>query len=213
MKRIAFIILFLLITVGLDAQEITGNVSTQHSNVKGGARIGMTCSQISGDNLTGYHQPGVYAGLYVTFPLSQNWKWMVQPELNFNMKGSRTYFPKGLSEGSQTYSLRLMYLEIPVVFKWNFWKGFLLEAGPSFNINVFHQEKFDGDVDHHVQPFRWYEFAGLVGLSYIFKGHYAIFFRYSGSFIPVRVPNNVMNRLQKKQYNDVMMFGFYYQFN
>lgn len=212
LKRGFFLCLIVLLNLSVNAQDASEKLSRQHSNVKGGVRIGLTCSQISGDDLAGYHQLGVYTGLYVTFPMTQNWKWMVQPELNFNMKGSRTFFPKGLTEGQQTYSLRLCYIEIPAVFKWNFFKGFILEFGPSFNINVLHQEKFDGDIDHHVQAFRWYEFAGLVGLSYIFKGHYAIFYRYTGSIIPVRVPNNVMNRLQKKQFNDAMMFGFYYQF-
>ena len=212
MKRLLFTSLILLWGIAATAQENTNTVSKQHSNVRGGVRIGLTTSQISGDNLSGYHQFGGYAGLYVTFPLTQNWKWMIQPELNFNMKGSHTYFPKGLQEGQQTYSLSLYYLEVPLLIRWNCYKGLIIELGPSFNINVFHQEKFDGDADRHVQPFRWYEIAATVGVNYLFKDHYGIFFRFTSSIVPVRVPNNVTNRLIKKQFNDALMIGFYYQF-
>lgn len=212
MKRLSLIILILFWCLAILAQENNNQVSKLHSNVRGGARIGLTTSQISGDNLSGFHQFGAYAGLYVTFPLTQNWKWMVQPELNFNMKGSHTYFPKGLQEGQQTYNLSLYYIEVPVMFRWNCYKGLILELGPSFNINVFHQEKFDGDVDKHVQAFRWYEVAVTVGVNYLFKEHYGIFFRFTSSIVPVRIPYNVTNYLLKKQFNDALMIGFYYQF-
>lgn len=212
MKKKLTLICTLLLCMSIMAQENTERVSKTHSNVKGGVRIGLTSSQISGDDLSGFHQFGAYAGLYVTFPLTQNWKWMIQPELNFNMKGSHTYFPKGLVEGKQTYSLSLYYIEVPVLIRWNCYKGLILELGPSFNINVFHREKFDGDTDHHVQPFRWYEFAVLVGVNYLFKDHYGIFFRFTSSILPVRIPNNVTNHLIKKQFNDALMLGFYYQF-
>ena len=212
MRRLFFLSLILLWCVAAMAQESGKKVSKEHSNVKGGVRIGLTTSQISGDDLTGFHQFGGYAGLYVTFPLTQNWKWMSQPELNFNMKGSHTYFPKGLKEGQRTYSLSLYYLEVPVLIRWNCYKGLILELGPSFNVNVFHREKFDGDADPHVQPFRRFEFAALVGANYLFKDHYGIFFRFTSSLVPVRVPNNVTNRLISKQFNDALMIGFYYQF-
>ena len=84
MKKLFPIIRLLLWCFAATAQE-NGKVSKLHSNVRGGVRIGLTTSQISGDNLSGYHQFGAYAGLYVSFPLTQNWKWMIQPEINFNM--------------------------------------------------------------------------------------------------------------------------------
>ncbi len=211
MKKLLLLTLVLLWCTASMAQEHQ-KVSKLHSNVRGGARIGLTTSQISGDDLTGFHQFGAYAGLYVTFPLTQNWKWMIQPEINFNMKGSHTYFPKGLQEGQQTYSLSLYYIEIPLMFRWNCYKGLILELGPSFNINVFHQEKFDGEVDTHVEPFRWYEVAVTAGVNYLFKDHYGIFFRFTSSIVPVRIPYSVNNRLIKKQFNDALMIGFYYQF-
>ena len=212
MRQLFYLSLILLWGMAVTAQESANKVSREYSNVRGGVRIGLTTSQISGDNLSGFHQFGGYAGLYVTFPLTQNWKWMIQPELNFNMKGSHTYFPKGLQAGVQTYSLSLYYLEVPLLIRWNCYKGLILELGPSFNVKVFHQEKFDGDADPHVQPFRWYEVAATAGVNYLFKEHYGIFFRFTSSIVPVRVPNNVTNHLIKKQFNDAMMLGFYYQF-
>lgn len=210
MKRLFSLAVLVLLSITLSAQE--ERVSTSHGNVKGGARIGLSTSQISGDDLSGFHKFGVNAGLYATFPMTQNWKWMVQPELNFTMKGSHTYFTKGTYNGQLTYALNLFYLEVPVVFKWNFFKGFILEFGPQFGFNVFHQEKINGDIDEHVQNFRIWELSGIAGLSYLIKGHYGLYFRYANSFIPVRVPNNVFNRMVNKQFNSVIMVGFYYQF-
>ena len=63
MKKLFPIFILLLCCFAATAQNDNNKVSRQHSNVRGGVRIGLTTSQISGDDLRGYHQFGGYAGL------------------------------------------------------------------------------------------------------------------------------------------------------
>jgi hypothetical protein len=180
---------------------------------KGGLRVGFTGSQISGDDLSGFHKFGAYAGGFVNVPISPNGKWKIQPEINFTMKGSSTYY-RGVRARNATnkYVLTLLYVDVPIFFKWNPWRGLELEAGPSFNILCYAEERNVYGKMPGRKPFRWGELAGTIGVSYLFKEHYGIDLRWSCSIIPVRIPDWVVNRRIWKQYNDVLAFSFFYQF-
>lgn len=183
-------------------------------NFKGGLRIGFNASQISGDDLSGFHKFGAIAGGYVNAAISPNGKWKIQPEINFSMKGSSSYLiadRNGYVHGKK-YVLTLLYIDVPVLFKWNAWRGLDLLFGPSFNILCFAQEKDGNGVMPGRPPFRWGELSGVIGAEYLFKEHYGLSLRWSLSCIPVRVPNWVINRPIKKQFNDLISFSFYYQF-
>ncbi|MEG1556327.1 MAG: porin family protein [Bacteroidales bacterium] len=185
--------------------------SSSGSNFKGGVRAGFTSSQISGDDLAGFHKFGAYAGGYVNFPITENMKWKIQPEINFIMKGSHTYETKDYV-APNIYALNLWYMEVPVLIKWDFFKGFGLEFGPTFNVLIYQAEKDANGIMMSRQPFRWYELSVVIGINYLIKEHYGINLRWSSSFIPVRVPDFVYNRAVKKQFNDVIAFSLYYQF-
>lgn len=180
---------------------------------KGGLRIGFSGSQISGDDLSGFHKFGAYAGGFVNAPISANGKWKIQPEINFSMKGSSTFFRANKSGTiGNKYVLTLLYIDVPILFKWNPWRNLELEAGPSFNILCHASEKDAHGRMIGRKPFRWWEIAGTLGISYTFLEHYGINFRWLISIIPVRIPDWVINRPIKKQFNDVLSFSFFYQF-
>ena len=181
---------------------------------KGGLRIGFTGTQISGDDLSGFHKLGAYAGGFVNVPISPNGKWKIQPELNFAMKGSSAFLRANRSGTvGKKYVLTLLYFDVPVFIKWNPWRGLELEAGPSFNILCYAEERGpDGSKMRGRKPFRWWELAGSIGVSYTFLEHYGLDFRWSCSIIPVRIPDWIVNRPIKKQFNDVLAFSFFYQF-
>ncbi len=208
MKHSLLLLSILFSFLSVFSQEI----STERSNFKGGLRAGFTASQISGDDLSGFNKLGAYAGGFVNFPLSQNAKWKLQVELNFIMKGS-SLFTRGVNSPNigRKYTLNLFYTETPVMVKYNFFKGFELELGPSINF-LFASKEVNEQGDLHRKPFRFYEFSVVVGLSYLFVEHWGINFRFSNSIIPVRIPNWVINQWVNKQYNTVLALSAYYQF-
>jgi len=187
--------------------------SKKESNFKGGLRAGFTASQISGDDLSGFNKFGAYGGAFVNFPLTKDLKWLFQFELNLIMKGSST-FATASSDGSisNTYILTLLYTETPFLVKWRLFKGIELELGPSINFLCYSAEKINGFKEPGRQSFNFYEVAIIAGVGYLFKSHLGVNLRWSSSIVPVRVPNFVYNRLQRKQFNSTLAMSLYYQF-
>lgn len=205
-----------------------GQRSNAVSNFKGGFRAGLTTSQISGDNLGGFHQIGACAGVFANIPLNDMLDWKLQLEMDFVMKGSHSFVERNqVYNPTQKYVLNLGYLEIPVLMKWNFGKritingkpvvnGFELEFGPVLGVKAYQLEKdwtgvIPATVDNG-RMFRRFELSAMAGLGYLFKEHHGISLRYSNSLIPVRIPNWAYDRLTQKQFNSVIMASYYYQF-
>lgn len=207
-KRIPAVFLFGLFLL------FTGRGMAQHFT--GGVRAGMSMSQISGDDLSGFHKLGAYAGGYVQWRFVSNDRWALQPELNFNMKGSSTYL-KADRNGNvigQKYVLSLYYLEVPLLVKFRPVKGFEVELGPSFGVLFAENERdANGKMPSRV-PFRFCDFSALAGVSYLIKEHYGLSFRYEQTLIPVRVNDGRHSayRLNKKQFSSVLLVSFFYQF-
>jgi len=194
--------------------------STTASNFKGGVRAGFTASQISGDDLTGFHKLGAYAGVYANYPLNDKGNLRLQAEIDFTMKGSHTYYPpKQNTSMMNKYALNIGYLEVPVLLRWRFARltirgnsDFEFELGPMFGVNLYQRERDVYGIIQGRPRFRRFEFSAMAGISYMFNDHHGVSFRYSNSIIHVRKPNWAVNRGVKLQYNSVMMLSYFYQF-
>ena len=117
--------IFLLILVGL---MLSCSVFLAAQNrFKASAVAGLNLSQIDGDLLTGFDQPGLHAGMHVSAILSDRWELGV--ELLYNQQGSQ----RNLYSNSQSIyeSIRLNVVEAPVQILFNEWK-FQLGAGLSY---------------------------------------------------------------------------------
>ena len=190
-----------------------------HSRFYGGVRVGFTASQISGDDLAGFHKVGAAAGLFINHTIIPSGKLKMQLELDFMMKGSHSYTPKNVITDN-FYSLTLGYVEMPILVvwtagKWTLWGKafqFELEAGPVFGVNVFSREREANGLIVGRPPFRWYEFSALAGISLMVADHHSVSFRYENSIVPVRIPTWVYGRVVNKQFNSLMTFSYCYQF-
>ena len=189
------------------------------SRFYGGVRAGFTASQISGDDLTGFHKVGAAAGLFVNHPVNPSGNLKLQLELDFMMKGSHSYTPKDVI-ADNFYSLTLGYVEVPLMLvwtagKWQLWGqnfNFELEIGPAFGVHVFTREREANGPIVGRPPFRWYEVSGLAGISLMVADHHSVNFRFENSIVPVRIPTWVYDRVVYKQFNTVMTFSYCYQF-
>ena len=210
MKKIYIIVaLFVLCFATTNAQEL----STSRSNFKGGLRVGMTTSQVSGDDLSGFHKVGAYCGGFANMPISSSGKWKLQLEMNFIMKGSQSRARK-VNEIAPTnrYMLHLFYTETPLLISYNIFKGCEVELGTGVNFLFSYIEK-DLNGSYRGRPaFRLVEWPIIAGVNYLIKDHYGISIRFSQSILPIRSPKWVFNRLVNKQFNTALAFSFYYQF-
>jgi len=189
------------------------------SNFHGGVRLGFTGSQITKDGFQfeGYRKFGAFVGTFVNFPITKNGKWLIQPELNFIMKGCK-HVPKTDESGNMygdQYVLQLMYGEIPVLVRWRIIRGLELEIGPAFGVLFKNTdvEKVNGYINIGAPPFFRFEFAGIVGIGYLFYNHWGLNLRYEWSFLPVRKPAAVdWLYLDRGQHNQTFCFSLFYQF-
>ncbi|MBO6079925.1 MAG: PorT family protein [Bacteroidales bacterium] len=215
-NRLLILACLLGMIIGATAQEQEKNPL---SRFYGGVRVGFTASQISGDDLSGFHKVGAHAGLFVNHAIHPSGKLKLQLELDFTMKGSHSYTPKN-QPSYNFYSLTLGYVEMPVMVvwtagKWTLWGKpfqFELEIGPAFGVNVFSREREANGLIVGRPPFRWYEVSGIAGISLMVADHHSINFRYENSIVPVRIPTWVYGRVVMKQFNSLMTFSYCYQF-
>ena len=213
-----FIILSVLIALftSVFAQE---NEKPDNSRFYGGVRVGFTASQISGDDLTGFHKVGAAVGAFVNHTIVPSGRLKLQLELDFMMKGSHSYSPKN-DFADNFYSLTLGYVEMPLLVvwtagKWTLWGKpfqFELEIGPVLGVNVFSREREANGLIVGRPPFRWYEFSGIAGISLMIADHHSVNFRFENSIVPVRIPTWVYDRLVYKQFNTLLTFSYCYQF-
>jgi len=225
MKKYFLVLLFHFFLVLLIAQEgyfkptQPEGIVKGKSNFHGGIRAGFTGSQITEDGFSfqGFNKFGGFVGVFVNHPVSKNGKWLIQPELNFIMKGCK-HIPKRSDDGNihgHQYVLQLMYGQIPLLVKWRFFKGFELEAGPAFGILFKNKdvEKVNGELNVGAPPFTRFEFSGIIGLGYLFYSHIGVNLRFEGSFLPVRKYNrHHYTYLTGGQHNQSFVFNVYYQF-
>jgi hypothetical protein len=187
----------------------------------GGPKLGIAFTQVDGDFYGGYHKVGVDFGGFVYRTIGKNQKWDLQFEIEYVQKGSReTPDPEN---GTYTdYKMALNYLQIPIFARFNA-RHLSFEAGLSLGTLFSSKEFTDGEeipVEDQV-PFKNMEFAVLAGINYHFNPKLWFNARFSYSLARIREPYNgdipVYDPdpwdLQKPgQYNNVMVFSFYYAF-
>jgi len=181
------------------------HTKTQAQTFDAGFFVGITASQISGDELAGFHQPGIHFGTEVSTELKS---FELGFGLAFNQKGSRA--TSKITGTNQLYTLRLNYLDIPIMFrksfdKWRF--GF----GPSINILASANEAdFFGSKELTV-PFNTIDYTLVAQVEYRVKKKMSIRLSYGHSLLPVRKFNGDGVSFNDGQYNEWLSTGVCFQ--
>ena len=175
----------------------------------GGIFGGLSTSQVSGDNLSGFNKIGPRLGLYINRPI----KWYeIQLELQYLVKGSK----KNNSEVSQNtnmnynYNFHLNYVGVPVLFCSNIRKNIKLELGTSFNFLINQREEIDFYIDD-TRKTQSFEASILIGFTYQKNEKISFNTRLSNSIKPIRPhASGETHQLNRGQYNTVICFSIYY---
>ncbi|MCF8330857.1 MAG: PorT family protein [Bacteroidales bacterium] len=154
-----------------------------------GIRAGISASQVSGDDLSGYDKPGIYAGIFTSLDISP--KSRLTLEMNYIEKGSRKLAKP--DEGIyNSYKLMLNYIEVPVTYQYFIHEKLSVELGPSIGVLL---KRTDNEVDENgvitdQEAFRKYELAINTNLNYWFNQNWGGGIRHSESIVPVRKHNS-----------------------
>jgi hypothetical protein len=184
--------------------------SSYAQSFKGGLLGGISGTEISGDRLAGPNKAGLYFGAFVFHDISK--KHSVQMELAYVQKGSRKN-PDSLNLSS--YLLRINYVELLIHYHYNFSPGMALETGLSYGVLMNSYEEANGYEIQRTEPeFKPGDLSFNIGFFYSLTEKLRINVRYSNSIMHVRDHGSgAVYRLNKGQYNEVLSFILFYQFN
>jgi len=189
---------FMALSSGLYAQE------GSDAYFKPYAGLGLSSSQISGDQLAGFNQIGFTAGTGMR--IGYNEVWTPHLEILFTQKGSRKNARP--DEGDyESYLLRLNYVELPIFMDFVTGKtGFHFGVSPAYLIGI-REENQNGEIQGLGREFKAFDLEGLIGIQYRFHPRWELVTRYNQSVIPVRAHQlNSTFRLNQGQYNSSVQF-------
>lgn len=117
-----------------------------------GPKIGLNLSNMTKSDMR--VRPGIVVGAFANMRLNDYLG--IQPEILYSMQGTK----------KNDYTLKLDYLNIPIMVKAYMWKGLNLELGPQFGFRV-HAASKEGDISINVKDeTKTFDFAIGVGLGY-----------------------------------------------
>src|SRR4029079_13168680 len=109
-------------------------------NFHGGIKVGICGSQVSGDRLSGYDKAGILVGGLVSHSLGKPFS--LSFGIEYIQKGSKSK----VNPDNAFYRLRLSYVEVPLLLKWEASDHIFFEAGPSFGVLVSSEEETEFGV-------------------------------------------------------------------
>ncbi len=175
-----------------------------------GIKAGISATQISGDQLAGFDKPGLFGGGFVNAYFRD--KDCIQLELTFIQKGSRKN-PNPDNNDFESYLLNLNYLEFPLLLRHDHNDYLSLEAGLSLAALLnFREEVNEGAPLAPTRTFDKTDLSGLAGAYFHFSEDFILNLRYEHSLLAVRKHSSgATYRLNKGQYNSVLVFALQYQ--
>ena len=195
MKKV-LIISFVIMSLNLFSQNFTG-----------GLIGGISTSQVSGDNLGGYHKAGLFLGVFTQLPINQISN--LKMEMNFIQKGSNN--PKMLKNGISDISTS--YLEIPVSAHYYQTEITSFEIGGqiAFLITSTDNDIYGAVSSELINPFNKVDIGAFIGMSHHLTDKILLNSRISNSILPVRPhASGAIYKLNRGQYNSVLSFTLHY---
>jgi hypothetical protein len=178
----------------------------------GGVLGGMTISKATGNpKAGGWKKVGMVIGGFINLDFSRHSA--LQMELEYIMKGASDN--PDVSKGkTDSYLLRVGYIEMPVLYQFKIIEKFSLETGPSVNFLLHSYERING-ADNVIEPvYSSVGFSWNIGASFYISDRLWFNFRANNSLINTRtrtVTDMVWRFWAYGEYNDVFTFSLFYK--
>ena len=170
---------------------LCATVTAQTKKVRLGVKAGLNISSLSFDEseINSSNKSGFAAGLMAEIPVAE--KFSIQPELVYSQQGMKFSYSDAEVENSHYKStISLNYINIPVMLKYYFVKGFSIQAGPQIGILLKakneYQDNFLGYENRENLNLKDYtngiDTSVNFGLGYQFKDKFYADARYNISY-------------------------------
>ena len=191
------------------------SISIHAQNFGGGVILGLSTSQVGGDNLAGFNKAGLLAGAFANIPISELLSF--QMEMTYIQKGSNN--PKMNDAEHSNYlkeDISSSYIEVPLLLQYHQSNKIKIEGGVqlAYLINGYYNDLNGGIPIHSVDPFIEYDFGLLLGIDYKYSEKISLNTRLSSSILPIGAEDydgvNSYNSSRKGKYNSVLSFAIHY---
>jgi hypothetical protein len=189
----------------------------QAQNFGGGIVLGLSTSQVGGDDLGGFNKAGLLAGVFANKSIS--------PLLSFQME--MTYIQKGSNNPKMNDyehknvgrpDIFLSYIEVPLLLQYKQSEFLKIEGGIQFAdlINGYYNDSYGEITYSGTTPFIKNDIGLLLGMDYKFSGSFSLNTRISNSILPIGEEDynhpTTYNSTRKGKYNSVLSFAIHYNF-
>jgi len=191
------------------------SISIHAQNFGGGVILGISTSQVGGDNLAGFNKAGLLAGAFANIPISELLSF--QMEMTYIQKGSNN--PKMNDAEHSNYlkeDISSSYIEVPLLLQYHQSNKIKIEGGVqlAYLINGYYND-LNGEIPiYSVDPFIEYDFGLLLGIDYKYSENISLNSRLSSSILPIGAEDydgvNSYNSSRKGKYNSVLSFAIHY---
>ena len=192
-------------------------LSIKAQNFGGGVILGLSASQVGGDNLGGFNKAGLFTGVFANKSISELLSF--QMEMTYIQKGSKN--PNMNKPEHPNYLLEDIsssYIEVPLLLQYNQSEILKIEGGVqlAYLIDGYYND-YLGEIDYqNSSPFIKYDLGLLLGLDYAYSKNISLNTRISNSILPIGAEDyvhpNSFNSSRKGKYNSVLSFAIHYNF-
>ena len=186
----------------------------QAQNFGGGVVLGVSTSQVGGDNLAGFYKAGLLIGIFANKNISNILKF--QMEINYIQKGSNNPKMNDSENPNDTEDISLSYVEVPLILQYNQNEKLKIEGGVqiAYLIDGYYNDIHGKIPKYNISPFIKYDVGLLVGMNYEYSRNISLNTRISNSILPIGKEDyenqNPYNSSRKGKYNSVLSFALHY---
>jgi hypothetical protein len=190
-------------------------LSIQAQNFGGGIILGLSTSQVGGDDLAGFNKAGLLTGAFANKSISESLSF--QMEITFIQKGSNN--PKMNDADHPNYlkeDISSSYIEVPLLLQYHQSNKLKIQSGVQLAYLIYgYYNDLNGQIPiYSVNPFIKYDFGILLGIDYKYSEKISLNTRLSNSMLPIGAEDydgvNTYNSLRKGKYNSVLSFSIHY---
>ena len=190
--------------------------SIQAQDFGGGVILGLSTSQVGGDDLAGFHKAGLLLGVFANKSITELLSF--QMEMTYIQKGSNN--PNMNNVEHPNYSkqdISLSYIEVPLLLQYNQSDKLKIEGGVLTAYLVDgHYNDFNGKMPNEPNPFISYDIGLLLGIDYKYSENISLNTRIGNSILPIGSEDyenqDPYNSSKKGKYNSVLSFALHYNF-
>ena len=190
--------------------------SIQAQDFGGGVILGLSTSQVGGDDLAGFHKAGLLVGVFANKSITELLSF--QMEMTYIQKGSKN--PNMNNAEHPNYlkqDISLSYIEVPLLLQYHQSDKLKIEGGvlTAYLVDGYYND-FNGKMPNEPNPFIDYDIGLLLGIDYKYSENISLNTRIGNSILPIgsedyenQVP---YNSSKKGKYNSVLSFALHYNF-